>query len=90
LGSREGEDQRSQVEFYERLVVLLADRGFEKSANETPLEFAEATGLAAALTIMQAYNRVRFGGHALRADEVETIETCLQELRTDLPGPARS
>jgi len=86
LRLREGEGKQSQVEFYDRLVVLLQNRGFERSANQTPLEFAEATGLAAALTITQVYNRVRFGGQPLKNDEVEIIETCLQELSTDLPG----
>jgi transglutaminase-like putative cysteine protease len=79
----------SAIEFYERLTKLLAGRGFERGATQTPLEFAEATGLAPALIITRVYNRVRFGGHALRDDEVEKIEACLHELNPDLPGSGR-
>jgi transglutaminase-like putative cysteine protease len=89
--TREKEDGgRSPVEFYERLSKSLAERGLERSPNQTPLEFAVAIERSDVLAITNAYNRVRFGGHALRDDEVEAIETCLQELRADLHGSGRS
>jgi transglutaminase-like putative cysteine protease len=72
----------SVVEFYERMTKTLAARGLQRSAGETPLEFAAATGLPEALKITRAYNRVRFGEQQLSQDEAKEIEDWLREMET--------
>ncbi|HYJ46947.1 MAG TPA: DUF4129 domain-containing protein, partial [Pyrinomonadaceae bacterium] len=70
----------SVVEFYERMTKALAVRGLERAAGETPLEFAEATGIPEALKITRAYNRVRFGVRPLTGDEAAEVERSLTRL----------
>ena len=70
----------SVVEFYERMTKTLAARGLQRSAGETPLEFAVATGLPEALKITRAYNRVRFGEQNLSATEATQIEDWLKRM----------
>lgn len=78
---RQVEDERgSTVEFYERMIKTLAARGLERSAGETPLEFATMTGMPDALKITQAYNRVRFGDEKLSASERAQIEELLRRM----------
>jgi hypothetical protein len=74
---REG---HSIVEFYERLTKVLAARGLRRAPDETPLEFAEATGLSEALLITRAYNRVRYGEQQLSKDEAEDVDKWLREM----------
>jgi len=74
------EAQTSPVVFYERLTGLLAQRGVERDAHLTPLEFAHALQLEPALAITRAYNRVRFGGQQLSPAEIREIERTLKEL----------
>ena len=71
---------RSVIDFYERMTTVLAARGLQRSASETPLEFASATGMAEALKITRAYNRVRFGEQHLSPKEAAEIERWLREL----------
>ncbi len=70
----------SPVLFYERLTGLLARRGVERDFHLTPLEFANDLALEPALTIIRAYNRVRFGGQQLSAAELREIERTLEQL----------
>jgi transglutaminase-like putative cysteine protease len=70
----------STVEFYERMIKTLAARGLQRSAGETPLEFASATGMPDAVKITQAYNRVRFGDEKLSPDESAQIEEWLRRM----------
>jgi len=72
--------QTSPVVFYERLTGLLAQRGVERDAHLTPLEFAHDLQLEPALAITRAYNRVRFGGQQLSAAEADEIERVLRNL----------
>ncbi|HEV2827868.1 MAG TPA: DUF3488 and transglutaminase-like domain-containing protein [Pyrinomonadaceae bacterium] len=72
--------ETAAVEFYQRLMVLLENRGLTRDASMTPLEFASGLELQPALTITRAYNRVRFGGEQLSAAEVREIEQTLCEL----------
>jgi transglutaminase-like putative cysteine protease len=74
------EERASVVKFYERMTNLLAERGLRREKDETPLEFATATGISEVLRITRAYNRVRYGSQALSATEVEEIEKCLTQL----------
>jgi transglutaminase-like putative cysteine protease len=75
--------ETAAVEFYQRLMVLLASRGLTRDANMTPLEFAGGLGLQPALTITHAYNRVRFGGEQLSENEIREIEQDLKRLEAE-------
>ena len=70
----------SVVEFYERMTKTLAARGLKRPPGETPLEFAEASGIPEALKITRAYNSVRYGEQRLTTVETEQIEAWLREM----------
>jgi transglutaminase-like putative cysteine protease len=70
----------SVVEFYERMMKTLSARGLKRLAGETPLEFAEASGISEALMITRAYNRVRFGEQQLSQDDMVKIENWLRKM----------
>ncbi|HJU54284.1 MAG TPA: DUF3488 and transglutaminase-like domain-containing protein [Pyrinomonadaceae bacterium] len=70
----------SVVEFYERMTKTLNERGLQRAAGETPLEFAAATQLPEAMQITRAYNRVRFGDAKLSAAESKQIEEWLRRM----------
>jgi transglutaminase-like putative cysteine protease len=72
--------ETTAVEFYQRLLAVLATRGVQRNANLTPLEFATDLNLQPALAITRAYNRVRFGGQQLSSAELREIELTLKEL----------
>lgn len=74
------EERASVVKFYERMTKVLAERGLRRGKDETPLEFAGATGMSDVLRITRAYNRVRYGSQALSATEMAEIEQCLTRL----------
>lgn len=76
-------EERSVIEFYERMTKALASRGIVRGLHETPLEFASATGIPEALTITRAYHRVRYGAERLRADEAAAIEDCLRRMEEE-------
>ena len=70
--------------FYARALRALARRGLTPAAGETARELAgraEATPVAVAFArLTAAYERVRFGGVALTADEAAAVEAGLAEL----------
>jgi hypothetical protein len=51
----------------------------KRDPDLTPLEFARGLDYLPALSITRAYNRVRFGGQALSAGELQEIEKTLTE-----------
>ncbi len=65
------------VEFYQRLMDLLAQRGLSRLSDQTPLEFASNLGSRVALTVTRLYNRVRFGSQKLSAAELREIDQAL-------------
>ena len=67
----------SVVEFYERMLKLLSERGFIRPSHQTPLEFAAETGFPQAVLVTEKYNLVRFGQHHLTAAERKDVETWL-------------
>ena len=67
----------SRVQFYERLISLLEQRGFERDKHLTPLEFASSLNSNEALLITRAYNRVRYGSEHLSTTERKEIEQAL-------------
>ena len=69
-----------RIDFFERLIALLAKRGFKREPYQTPLEFAFAVGGGEAQMITNAYNRVRFGAEKLSARERQQIEEVLGQL----------
>ena len=70
----------SRVQFYERLVSLLEERGLARDKHLTPLEFANTLDSNEALLITRAYNRVRYGSERLTAIERKEIEQALSAL----------
>src|SRR5215213_8226834 len=77
----------SSVQFYERLISLMEQRGLSRDRHLTPLEFAQTLKSSDALLVTRAYNRVRFGGQRLSATEKKEIERALfalEALRPDL------
>lgn len=79
--SRGADEQKiAAVEFYQRLMDLLAQRGLSRLNDQTPLEFASNLGSREALTITRLYNRVRFGSQKLSAAEEREIDQALQNL----------
>ena len=76
-----GQDETySSVEFYERLLNAMGQRGLSREKHLTPLEFANTLGQGPAMMITRAYNRVRFGNQRLTATEKREIENALAEL----------
>ncbi|HEV8591173.1 MAG TPA: DUF3488 and transglutaminase-like domain-containing protein [Pyrinomonadaceae bacterium] len=71
----------SIVEFYDRMLIVLAGKGFEREPHQTPLEFAFALGIPEAVKITEKYNRVRFGRKKyLTRRESAEIEEWLEEI----------
>ena len=91
LGWRQGlqvwprgpEPETSRVEFYERLIAFLEQRGIKRESYQTPLEFAGAIGIPDAIRITEAYNRVRFGVEKLSATELVEIERSLSRFEQE-------
>ncbi len=81
----EGQDKfhRSSIEFYERLIQLLAMRGISRRPDQTPLEFATSVGQDVPVRITQAYHRVRYGADELSFAEANEIEDWLQEMERE-------
>ncbi|MCM3870921.1 MAG: DUF3488 and transglutaminase-like domain-containing protein [Pyrinomonadaceae bacterium] len=74
------EPKKAAVEFYQRLMDLLAQRGVSRLNDQTPLEFASNLGSPEALTITRLYNRVRFGSQQLSKVELQEIDRVLLDL----------
>jgi transglutaminase-like putative cysteine protease len=79
-GDEEGTS--SSVDFYERLMGAMEQRGLSRDKHLTPLEFANTLGHGPAMMITRAYNRVRYGGQRLSATEKREIEKALLELES--------
>ncbi len=73
----------SVIEFYARMQRILANKGWKREPHQTPLEFAYASGMPEAISVTEKYNRVRFGGKDLSADEAGAIETWLATLEAE-------
>lgn len=67
----------SNVQFYERLISLMEQRGVSRDKHLTPLEFANTLRSNEVMTITRAYNRVRYGGQKLSATEKKEVERAL-------------
>ena len=78
----------SSVQFYERLVSLMEQRGMLRDQHLTPLEFASNLDSSEALLITRAYNRVRYGREKLSATEKREVEKALFALEALKEPPA--
>jgi transglutaminase-like putative cysteine protease len=67
----------SNVQFYERLISLMEQRGVSRDQHLTPLEFANTLRSNDVMVVTRAYNRVRFGGEKLSATERKEVERAL-------------
>lgn len=70
-------ERTTTVEFYERLQVALAERGFVRETFQTPLEFAYGTNIPEAIKTTERYNLVRFGDRGLTRAERDQIDAWL-------------
>ena len=70
----------SIVEFYDRMLRILASKGFIREPHQTPLEFACAVGMPEAVSVTEKYNRVRFGEKDVSSSESDEIEYWLGEI----------
>ncbi|HEV8368957.1 MAG TPA: DUF3488 and transglutaminase-like domain-containing protein [Pyrinomonadaceae bacterium] len=70
----------SRVQFYERLLTVMAHHGFKRDKHLTPLEFARQIGSRDAAQVTRAYNRVRFGNEEISTIEIREINRILQRL----------
>ena len=76
----------SSVEFYEKLLALMEQRGVPRDQAQTPLEFADKLKSSDVWVITRAYNRVRFGGERLSPAEQREVERALAILTADNNG----
>ena len=76
----------SSVEFYEKLLALMEQRGVPREQAQTPLEFADKLKSSDVWLITRAYNRVRFGGERLSPAEQREVEQALAVLTADNNG----
>lgn len=73
--------RQSAVLFYEQMLAIALRAGLLKQPHQTPLEFADASGLAPIREITRLYNRVRFGGEQLNESEFRVVSNLLTELK---------
>jgi transglutaminase-like putative cysteine protease len=81
-----GDGKRSAVLFYEQMLAIAKRAGLIKQPHQTPIEFAEASGLAPIREITCLYNRVRFGGARLDRTETRRVGELLSELKQSIRG----
>lgn len=72
----------SIVEFYDRMQIILREKGLTRAPFQTPLEFAYASGIPEVVSITEKYNRVRFGEKNLSNVEADEIESWLEGLKS--------
>jgi hypothetical protein len=80
-----GRDYRqSAVLFYEQMLAIARRAGLVKQPDQTPVEFALASGLSPIREITALYNRVRFGGAQLDERETRRVSDLLIELKQNV------
>ncbi|NOT46506.1 MAG: DUF3488 domain-containing protein [Acidobacteria bacterium] len=78
-----GRTDASIVKFYERMIEMLAEKGFVRESHQTPLEFAYTVGMPEAVMVTEKYNQVRFGVKNLRPDESSQVEEWLDRIESE-------
>ena len=74
------------VLFYEQMLAIARRAGLIKQPDQTPVEFALASGLTPIREITILYNRVRFGGAELDENETRRVSELLGKLKQDVRG----
>ena len=90
------------IQFYRRLLRLLAEYGLDRPAAETPREFARRAAVYLAghgsgteavadvpPLVVEAFYRIRFGEHTIREDDFERVTARLDALEAHL-RPAKA
>lgn len=70
----------SSIQFYEKLLELMEQRGVLRDKAQTPLEFAGNLKSSDVMIVTRAYNRVRYGGERLSSSEQREVERALVAL----------
>jgi hypothetical protein len=78
---RKRDHRASAVLFYEQMLAISGRAGLKKEPQQTPLEFASASGYAEIQEITDVYNRVRFGSATLSDEETRKVSGLLAELK---------
>jgi hypothetical protein len=69
---------RSIVDFYDKMLEILAAQGIVRQPDQTPMEFAQVTGSPEVSVITETYNEVRFGNRRLEKKQTAEIEELLK------------
>lgn len=84
LWKKKNDPVGSAVLFYEEMLKVLARAGIKKRPDQTPLEFAQASGLSPVRELTDLYNRVRFGRARLDEADAGRVTELLRQLRRAL------
>lgn len=76
--------RQSAVLFYEQMLAIARRAGLIKQPDQTPVEFAAASGLASIRELTVLYNRVRFGRAQLDESESRRVSDLLGELKQNV------
>ena len=87
IGLRGKSSKQGATVIYQRMLRLLARRGFKKRADQTPLEFLEAIrgegwAIDAVRILTELYYEARFGGRAFTSDDVKRAEQLFSEIKS--------
>jgi transglutaminase-like putative cysteine protease len=86
-GVRVKSSKRAATVIYERMLRLLAKRGFKKRGDQTPLEFAERVvqkegrPIDAVRALTELYHEARFGGKTFTSDDLKRAEALFAEIK---------
>jgi protein-glutamine gamma-glutamyltransferase len=78
---RKRDHRASVILFYEQMLAVAAKAGLVKTPDQTPMEFAVASGYVQIREITSLYNRVRFGNTTLDEREIRRISDLLSQLK---------
>jgi transglutaminase-like putative cysteine protease len=81
-----GDQRATAVLFYEQMLAIASRGGLVKEASQTPIEFAERTGLDQVREITDLYNRIRFGGANLGDADARRVSILLLDLKRAVRG----
>ena len=71
----------SAVTFYQEMLSALAQAGYQRAPEQTPLEFADTLDWPSVHEITRCYQQVRFGGGRLTEAEIGRISELLRALK---------
>ncbi|MDC4224162.1 MAG: DUF3488 and transglutaminase-like domain-containing protein [Candidatus Manganitrophus sp.] len=89
-GIRGKSSKQGATVIYERMLRLLAKKGFKKRDDQTPLEFVEMVAqkegwpISAVKALTELYNETRFGGKAFTSDEIKRADQLFAEIKAGI------